>query len=92
MPSWERKQADTIAAAIHHFIRNNPSRTGSVALLTPVQTQAQTAAQLESTSMASTMQCQAELCKVCRGSHLYTCDVAQGWSPNCAFVKANNPP
>jgi hypothetical protein len=31
--------------------------------------------------------CRSKMCEVCREHLLYTCDVPEGWSPNCAFLK-----
>jgi hypothetical protein len=30
-----------------------------------------------------------DVCSICRNSNLYECDVAEGWSSECAFVIAN---
>lgn len=31
----------------------------------------------------------AELCSVCRNNDLYECDVADGWSTTCRFLRGN---
>ena len=39
---------------------------------------------------ADLTECRSRLCKVCRDESLYVCDVAEGWSTECALIKHND--
>jgi predicted xylose isomerase-like sugar epimerase len=36
-------------------------------------------------------ECRAQMCEVCRSHRMYVCDLDEGWSPNCAFLRSHAP-
>lgn len=89
MSEWERRNADTLADAIGKQIRNHPELVEENALLLVIQEAVDTAANSVSTTPGELNKQRANVCTICRRSKLYECDVAEGWSPTCAFVFAN---
>jgi hypothetical protein len=89
MANWERRDADTLAEAIGKHRRNNPHLEKDNALLAVIQEAVDESASTVNTTAGTLKLHRAQVCAICRGSQLYTCDVAEGWSHNCAMVFAN---
>lgn len=89
MSNWDRKEADHLADAIGKHIKANPEFVRENQLLAIVRMAAHAASTTVNTNAAELNRCRAGVCAVCRGSNLYACDVAVGWSDDCAFVFAN---
>jgi hypothetical protein len=89
MANWERREADTLAEAIGKHRRNNPHLVEDNARLALVQKDVDLAASTVTTTSGTLMRHRAEVCAICRGSQLYSCDVPVGWSDNCALINTN---
>ena len=89
MANWERKEADILAEAIDKYRRRHPDRVQENAQLAVVQKAVDEAANTVSTSLADLTRHRAQVCAICRRAQLYECDVPQGWSENCAFIRHN---
>lgn len=89
MANWERRDADTLAEAIGKHRRNNPHLVEDNALLAIVQKAVDESASTVNTTAGTLNRHRAVVCAICRGSRLYECDVADGWSSNCALINAN---
>lgn len=89
MPNWERKEADTLADAIGKHRKRNPHMVEDNQLLAIVQEAVDDAANTVSTNASDLRRHRAVVCAICRGSKLYACDVADGWSKNCALIGSN---
>jgi hypothetical protein len=89
MAHWERREADTLAEAIGKHRKNNPRLTEQNALLALIQAAVDDSASTVNTTAGTLSLHRAQVCAICRGSNLYTCDVAEGWSNNCAMIFAN---
>lgn len=89
MANWERRRADTLAAAILTHRRRFPGQGLSNQRLQDVQVLVARAARTVLTTADDLNAHRAQVCDVCRGFTLYPCDVAEGWSDNCALVSAN---
>jgi len=86
MTHWDRKNLDTIHGAIENELKGRRVFcTLSVALLGIKNKTAMAFHHNE----VDLMECRTELCKLCREHKMYSCDVDVGWSPTCAFLKAN---
>ena len=89
MANWERKEADTLAEAIDKHRKNNPHLVQENAQLAFIQKAVNEAANTIATTAGDLARHRGHVCSVCRSSRLMDCDVAQGWSENCAFIRAN---
>jgi len=89
LANWERREADTLAEAIGKHLRKNPDRAVENQLLVLVQKAVDEASTTVSTTPGELTRFRSLVCTACRAGKLYTCDVPQGWSENCAFVYAN---
>jgi hypothetical protein len=89
MSHWESKNADTLADTISKHIKHHPDMVEDNALLAIIQKAVDNAANTVTTSAVELNRCRAVVCAICRGATLYECDVAAGWSSNCAFIFAN---
>lgn len=89
MANWERRNADTLAAAIHTHCKVHPGLEGINQRLERVQLGLATAAKTISTTVGELQSQRAQVCAICRPATLYVCDVAVGWSDSCAFVSTN---
>jgi hypothetical protein len=89
LSNWERREADTLAEAIGKHIKANPELVKENRLLSVIKLSVDVASTTVNTNEADLIRYRAEVCAVCRGSTLYECDVAVGWSGNCAFVFSN---
>lgn len=89
MANWERREADTLAEAIGKHLRQSADTVVENQLLALVQKQVEEASTTVSTTPGELLRFRSLVCTACRSGKLYTCDVPQGWSENCAFVYAN---
>jgi hypothetical protein len=89
MANWERREADTLAAAIKTHRKTNPALDGVNRRLEVVQIVVARAAKTVATTGSELNSHRALVCRICRDSALYACDVPVGWSMNCALVSAN---
>jgi tRNA threonylcarbamoyladenosine modification (KEOPS) complex Pcc1 subunit len=89
MSNWERREADTLADAIGKHVKANPELVKENRLLSVIKLSVDAASTTVNTSAADLSRYRAEVCAICRGSTLYECDVAEGWSSACAFVFTN---
>lgn len=89
MANWERRDADTLAEAIHKHRRNNPQFKEENALLAIIQQAVDESASTVNTTAGTLSRHRALVCTICRGSNLYACDVPSGWSSNCTMIYAN---
>ncbi len=91
MANWERRRADTLAAAILNHRKRFPGQGCSNQRLQDVHIVVARAARTQLTTADDLKDHRARVCDICRGFTLYACDVPQGWSDNCALVCANAP-
>ena len=89
MSNWERREADTLAEAISKHRRKNPDMAHENAQLAILQKAVDEAANTVSTTAGDLHRHRTQVCAVCRGANLNDCDVPQGWSRNCAFIRNN---
>jgi hypothetical protein len=87
--NWERREADTLADAIGKHIKANPNLVRENQLLAAIKLSVDAASTTVNTNAAELSRHRAGVCAICRESSLYECDVAQGWSGDCAFVLSN---
>lgn len=88
MADWDRKNLNTL----HGAINNSVSAIGVLDMrkvqLIGIKNQFSMSLGNEAKTLRK---CRVDLCEVCRGNKMYECDVKEGWSPTCAFIKANSP-
>jgi hypothetical protein len=89
MSNWERREADTLADAISKHRKRNPDMAVENAQLAILQKAVDEAANTVATTAGDLQRHRTQVCAICRGSGLNECDVTQGWSDNCAFVRNN---
>jgi hypothetical protein len=90
MSILEHKEAHEISGAIANHIKSASANSQHGALLIDVYKAARTAAATDKTDPAALNHVRRSLCSLCRGHELYKCDVAEGWSQECAFLQKNN--
>jgi hypothetical protein len=88
--NWERRKVDALADAIGKQMRNSPQLAPANELLAAVQLAVEKAAATVNTTASDLNRHCSDVCKICRGSSLYECDVDEGWSVNCAFILVNS--
>jgi hypothetical protein len=88
MSIWEHKAAHEIARAVemHMRVSSAKSQYGHQLILGAYKEakQASTTTQTDQQNLKDIRAC---LCIACRGDALYKCDVSEGWSHNCAFLR-----
>jgi hypothetical protein len=89
MSNWERREADTLADAIGKHIKANPDLVKENQLLSVIKLSVDAASTTVNTNAEELQRFRAEVCAICRRSNLYECNVAEGWSSECAFVFTN---
>lgn len=89
MAHWERRRADTLAAALLTHRKKYPGQGFVSQRLEDVQVVVAQAARTIATTADELHAHRAQVCEICRGFVLYACDVPRGWSDNCALVNAN---
>ncbi len=89
MANWERREADTLAEAIHKHRMGNPHMVRENTQLAIIQIAVDVASNTVSTTIGELNRHRASVCTVCRDAKLHECDVPQGWSDNCAFIRSN---
>jgi hypothetical protein len=87
--NWERRDADTLADAIGKHIKANPDLVKENQLLSVIKLTVDAASTTVNTNAGELHRFRADVCAICRNSNLYECDVAEGWSSECAFVFSN---
>lgn len=90
MSIWEHKAADEIAGAVEKHIRSSSANSQHGYQLIGIYKAAKKAAITDQTNAENLSEIKTNLCSLCRGQALYECDVAEGWSAKCAFLKQNN--
>jgi lipopolysaccharide biosynthesis regulator YciM len=88
--NWERRKADALADAIAKHMQNSSQLTRANVLLSEVQVAVEKAGATVNTTESELRRHYSVVCKICRGSSLYECDVDEGWSVNCAFILVNS--
>lgn len=86
MADWDRKNLDVLHSAIAKKIHDSPALADKVIALIAVKNHIVMSFGHDAETLR---QCRSELCTACRKNQLYACDQDEGWSPNCAFLKAN---
>jgi len=89
MSVWEHKFANDIVGAVAHHLNNASADSQPGFQLIGVYKAAARAANTAITGPEDINHIRSSLCFTCRGDKLYDCDVKDGWSPNCAFIKNN---
>jgi hypothetical protein len=89
MTNWERREADILADAIGKHRRKHPHQVDDNELLAVIEKAVDECSHTIATTTDDLRRYRELVCAICRGSKLYECDVAEGWSQNCAFVTAN---
>jgi len=89
MTNWDRREADILADAIAKHCRKQPSQTLENNLLLAIRGKVNQASQTVNTTFAELSFVRSQTCAVCRQYQLYECDVPQGWSKNCEFIRVN---
>ena len=89
MSIWEHKEAHEIAGAVANHIKSASADSQHGSLLIGVYKAARRAAATDMTDPVALNYVRSSLCSLCRGHVLYKCDVAEGWSPKCAFLQKN---
>jgi hypothetical protein len=90
MSVWDHKEAHTIASAVDSHIKKGPTaRSQYCHQLIGVYRDAKRAGLTDQTGPQDLKDIRASLCIACRGDSLYKCDVGEGWSKNCEFIRQN---
>jgi hypothetical protein len=93
LTDWNRKNANTLLGAITHHLRRRSVEGGmedaQSERLAGACKELDFASNLPNSSNAKLKQLRSVVCSECRGNCLYVCDVASGWSDNCALIKNN---
>jgi hypothetical protein len=89
MSDWDRKNADALADAIGKHIKSHPDLKDDNELLAIVKEAVDNAAKTVDTTPMELNRHRSLVCAICRGSHLYECDIADGWSNCCALIFQN---
>jgi hypothetical protein len=89
MSVWDHKEAHEIARAVDMHMQRASARSQYVHQLIGVYKDAKRAGSTARTGLQDLQDIRARLCTVCRGGDLYKCDVSEGWSRNCEFLRQN---
>jgi hypothetical protein len=89
MSNWQYKSANEIARAldIHIRIKGSSAKSQYGHHIIGVFRAAKRASLNALTGPKELNDIRAGLCYACRGDALYECDVADGWSPQCEFLR-----
>jgi hypothetical protein len=88
MSVWDYKAAHEIASAVDIHIQKRPSARSQYGhQLIGVYHDAKRAGSTALTGPQDLHDIRTSLCTVCRGDDLYKCDVSEGWSRNCEFLR-----
>ncbi len=91
MTDWNRKHASEIANAIHNWQTEIAKPANARDRLARIFVLARDTSRYVPATDPALDNVKQQLCEVCRREKLYVCDQKVGWSPNCAFLKANQP-
>ena len=90
MSDWDRKQLLVTADAIKHCIDAvDLPKTAMVVELEKVYDLANKSAKCVVDASENLESVRRQLCATFRKNTLYECDVQEGWSTNCAFMRHN---
>jgi hypothetical protein len=87
MSVWDHKAAHEIASAVDMHMKGSNARSQFGHLLIGVFKDAKRAGATAETGLQDLKDIRASLCVACRGGNLYKCDVSEGWSQNCEFLR-----
>ena len=91
MTDWNRKHASEIATAIRNWQTKTATPDSARDRLVRIYVLARDTSRYVPATDLALDNVKKQLCEVCRRDKLYVCDQDVGWSPNCAFLKANRP-
>ena len=90
MSDWDRRQLLAMTDAIKHCIDAvDMPKTAMVVELEKVYELASKSAKCVLGASENLESVRRQLCATCRKNTLYDCDVQEGWSTNCAFMRHN---
>lgn len=89
MSEWHRRNLLDLADAVRRCHGRVEDDFPLKQRLAAVLDHANIASKHVDTNAVSVLRVKMQLCAVCRGEALYECDVIEGWSDNCALMKAN---
>jgi hypothetical protein len=92
MSNWQHKAADELASAVANHIKYVHDDLANTAQLIGIYKAAKRAATVPETGPEALIHIRGILCYACRRHKSYPCDLDSGWSPNCAFIRANSHP
>jgi hypothetical protein len=87
MSVWNHKVAHEIANAVDIHMKGSSARSQYGHQLIGVYRDAKRAGSTAQTGPQDLKDIRASLCIACRGENLYKCDVDEGWSHNCEFLR-----
>lgn len=86
MTDWDRKNLDALHSALSKKVNGDGSFGSATVSLIAIKNHIAMSFGHEQQTLNN---CRTALCDVCRKNRMYECDVEAGWSPTCAFIKAN---
>jgi hypothetical protein len=87
MSVWDYKAAHEIASAVDIHMKGSSARSQYGHQLIGVYRDAKRAGSAAATGPQDLKDIRASLCIACRADALYKCDVDEGWSENCEFLR-----
>jgi hypothetical protein len=87
MSDWNRKETHAIASALDIHMKGSSARSQYGHKLIGVYSDAKRAGSTSETGPQDLKDIRASLCMACRGDALCRCDVDEGWSQNCEFLR-----
>jgi hypothetical protein len=87
MSVWDHKEAHEIARAVDTHMQRPSARSQYGHQLIGVYKDAKKAGSTSRTGPQDLQDIRVSLCTVCWGDELYKCDVREGWSRNCEFLR-----
>jgi hypothetical protein len=90
MGVWERKNLFNLAYAIsNHLNKNENDERAYYESIQTIEKGISIGSLNISNPEPQLRSARLQVCEICRKYELYKCDVPEGWSSNCAFLKAN---
>lgn len=86
---WDRKEAVALADAISHRRMTCSENIEQNQLFACIGKDVATASQTDMTDAGRLERLRLRVCELCRANKMYDCDVPQGWTSRCSFLKAN---
>lgn len=84
MSDWPRKHLEELYDCVHSEILATLPTSVAMVDLNNVSHQLQLSKSEPARNLES---CRESMCEICRENRLYKCDIDEGWSSNCAFVR-----